>query len=105
MNENNRKKIPEKEERKYQTNDEVWVVVKPSRQHEGGGGCQGVYRGVLAHYFIQDGHRTLEVSLVEDMLKEEQTHLRITVTKWRRTKAQWTDFPTIWVDEYLEGWF
>ena len=105
MNENNRKKIPEKEERKYQTNDEVWVVVKPSRQHEGGGGCQGVDRGVLAHYFSQDGHRTLEVSLVEDMLKEEQTLLRITIRKWRRTKAQWTDFPTIWVDEYLEGWF
>lgn len=94
------KTITEEEERKYHTNDEVGVVLKR-------GFCdwEGVYRGVLAHYFIQDGHRTLEVSLVEDMLKEEQTHRRITVTKWRRTKGQWADFPTIWVDEYLEGWF
>jgi hypothetical protein len=94
----------QKEERKYQTNDEVWVAIKPSRQR---GECQiaGLYRGVLAHYFIQDGHRTLEVCLVEDILKEEQTHLRLTVTKWRRTQGRYDEGPFIWVDEYLEGWF
>ena len=100
MNENNRKKIPEKEARKYQTNDEVVVVLKR-------GFCdwEGVYRGVLAHYFIQDGHRTLEVSLVEDLQCDEQILRRITVTKWRRSTHKRERRPIIHVDEYLEGWF
>ena len=87
------------------TNDEVTVFVKPTLS-EDGVDFQGIYRGLIVDYFIQDGHRTLEVYLVEDIVREKQTNIRITVTKWRRTQSTfWDESPNIWVNEYLEGWF
>jgi len=97
----NRKKISEEE--KYQTNDEVLVFVKPTPSADGVD-FQGIYRGIIADYFIQDGHRTLEVYLAEDIVREKQTNIRITATDWRRTQGRWDDCPNIWVNEYLEGW-
>ena len=99
MSNKNRKKISEEEERKYPMEKVVRVFIQPNEEVR-----EGVYVGVLGDLFMKDGHRTLEVVLVDDVGREEPANQRITVTSWRRTTWEDEDLPNLWVKECLAGW-
>lgn len=100
MSKKYRKKISEEEEEKYMCGTEVLLILKDDV------GPWKAYRAKCGGIEMRDNHRTLEVWTVEPLDENEwYSRKKLTITRWKRTWGKHDPEPTIWAEEWIEGWW